>query len=57
MDSMVNQSDLPWYRQVNREQWKAFFATFFGWLLDGFAGGGKNAEHGYGDDEDNGGFS
>ena len=33
---MVNQSDLPWYRQVNREQWKAFLATFFGWLLDGF---------------------
>jgi len=33
---MVNKSALPWYRQVNREQWKAFFATFFGWLLDGF---------------------
>src|SRR5262245_42019464 len=27
---------LPWYRQVNREQWKAFFATFLGWVLDGF---------------------
>jgi len=27
---------LPWYRQVNREQWKAFLATFLGWVLDGF---------------------
>jgi SHS family lactate transporter-like MFS transporter len=27
---------LPWYRQVNREQWKAFTATFGGWVLDGF---------------------
>lgn len=25
-----------WYRQVNREQWKAFTATFLGWVLDGF---------------------
>ena len=41
---MVSQHALParpvkqlaWYRQVNREQWKAFLATFFGWLLDGF---------------------
>src|SRR5213595_2774279 len=27
---------LPWYREVTREQWKAFFATFLGWVLDGF---------------------
>ncbi len=27
---------LPWYRQVKREQWKAFIATFLGWVLDGF---------------------
>src|SRR5437773_3978919 len=27
---------LPWYRQVTREQWRAFFATFLGWVLDGF---------------------
>ena len=26
----------PWYRQVNAEQWRAFFATFLGWVLDGF---------------------
>jgi SHS family lactate transporter-like MFS transporter len=27
---------LAWYRQVDRTQWKAFLATFFGWVLDGF---------------------
>ena len=26
----------PWYRQVTREQWRAFLATFLGWVLDGF---------------------
>jgi SHS family lactate transporter-like MFS transporter len=25
-----------WYREVNREQWRAFLATFLGWVLDGF---------------------
>ncbi|MXY24425.1 MAG: MFS transporter [Acidobacteria bacterium] len=27
---------VPWYRQVSGVQWKAFFGTFLGWLLDGF---------------------
>jgi SHS family lactate transporter-like MFS transporter len=27
---------LPWYRQVNAVQWRAFVATFGGWILDGF---------------------
>jgi SHS family lactate transporter-like MFS transporter len=27
---------LVWYRQVDREQWRAFWATFLGWALDGF---------------------
>src|SRR5678816_1423395 len=27
---------VPWYREVTREQWKAFLATFLGWVLDGF---------------------
>jgi len=29
-------AQLPWYRQVNGDQWRAFFATFLGWVLDGF---------------------
>ena len=33
---MVTSSDSPWYRQVDAQQWRAFFATFLGWLLDGF---------------------
>jgi MFS transporter, SHS family, lactate transporter len=27
---------LPWVRQVTASQWRAFFATFLGWVLDGF---------------------
>jgi MFS transporter, SHS family, lactate transporter len=26
----------PWYREVTADQWKAFLATFLGWVLDGF---------------------
>ena len=29
-------ANLPWYRQVNREQWRAFLACWGGWVLDGF---------------------
>jgi SHS family lactate transporter-like MFS transporter len=28
--------DVPWYRQVNTEQWHAFWATFLGWVIDAF---------------------
>jgi SHS family lactate transporter-like MFS transporter len=31
-----SRSRLPWYRQVDRNQWRAFWATFLGWVLDGF---------------------
>ena len=33
---MVNQPTRPWYREVDREQRKAFAATFVTWLLDAF---------------------
>ena len=27
---------MRWYRKVSREQWKAFLATFFAWVIDAF---------------------
>jgi len=27
---------IPWYRQVSRDQWKAFLGCYLGWMLDGF---------------------
>jgi SHS family lactate transporter-like MFS transporter len=29
-------SRLPWYRQVTRDQWRAFWAVFLGWVVDSF---------------------
>ena len=26
----------PWYREVTREQWRAFWAVFLGWIVDAF---------------------
>ena len=34
----VTDMSLPWYRQVNRDQWHAFLAAFLGWAVDGFDG-------------------
>lgn len=30
------ETHVKWYRQVSREQWKAFLATFFAWVIDAF---------------------
>ena len=27
---------LPWYAEVSRDQWRAFFAVFLGWVVDAF---------------------
>src|SRR6188474_912487 len=27
---------LPWWREVTRDQWRAFFAVFLGWIVDSF---------------------
>src|SRR5215468_10335434 len=29
-------ASLPWYRQVTRDQWRAFWAVFLGWIVDSF---------------------
>ena len=29
-------SEAPWYRTVSREQWRAFWAVFLGWVVDSF---------------------
>lgn len=33
---MSEQTELPWYRQVSRSQWKTFLTTFTAWTLDSF---------------------
>jgi len=32
----VAESTQPWYRQVTRDQWRAFWAVFLGWIVDAF---------------------
>jgi SHS family lactate transporter-like MFS transporter len=27
---------VPWYREVSRDQWRAFWAVFLGWVVDAF---------------------
>ena len=36
MDSNTAFAPLPWYRSLNREQWKVLLASNLGWLFDGF---------------------
>ena len=36
-DSAENRAaEGPWYRQVTRDQWRAFWAVFLGWVVDSF---------------------
>jgi len=35
-NALVSAVEPPWYRQLSADQRRAFFATFFGWVLDGF---------------------
>jgi len=30
------QSGWPWYRETSPGQWRAFWATFMGWVVDAF---------------------
>lgn len=36
MDSNAALAPLPWYRSLNREQWRVLIASNLGWLFDGF---------------------
>jgi hypothetical protein len=29
-------ASVPWYRSLNREQWRVLFLSNLGWLFDGF---------------------
>lgn len=35
-DPLTSATELAWFRQIDAAQRRAFFATFFGWVLDGF---------------------
>ena len=36
MDADVASVSSPWYRSLNREQWRVLVASNLGWLFDGF---------------------
>ena len=35
-DEVVAAPEVPWYREVTADQWKAFLAAYLGWVLDAF---------------------
>ena len=36
MDANVANGSLPWYRTLNRAQWRVLIASNLAWLFDGF---------------------
>ena len=36
LDDAPDMRGIPWYRQVTRDQWRAFWAVFLGWVVDAF---------------------
>ena len=34
--AQLDAASIPWYRTLNREQWRVLFASNLGWLFDGF---------------------
>jgi MFS family permease len=36
MSTQESVADLPWYRSLNREQWRVLIASNLGWTFDGF---------------------
>ena len=29
-------SNLPWYKELNRDHWRVLMASFMGWVFDGY---------------------
>ena len=34
--AVVTSSHIPWWKEPTKDQWFAWFAGFFGWLVDAF---------------------
>jgi SHS family lactate transporter-like MFS transporter len=36
MSALNSSSEIPWWKEPTREQWKAWIAAWLGWTLDAF---------------------